>query len=154
MDANLRVVVLLPQAQMQYRMSVWRAGAWASISHESLDSEWLADILCLVKRSMERETKLRHTVEQFSRDRSQQLRRMMEIQEECRRRVVRDLHDEVSQSLTAALVQLDTVEALLHQQPEQAALQIGGLRTTLGRLHEEVQRVLLDLRPILLEQKN
>ncbi|MFO7631592.1 MAG: histidine kinase [Caldilinea sp.] len=118
-----------------------------------MDQEWLASVLCMVNRSMLREARLHAEVDRLVRDRSLHLRRMMEIQEECRRRVARDLHDEVSQSLTAALVQLDTVEALLYQQPDRAATQIGGLRTTLGRLHDEVQRVLLDLRPVLLEQK-
>jgi len=152
-NANLRAVALLPHTQMQDRTPLWTTGVWAAIPREHLDSEWLASILCLVKCLMAREAGLRDDVDRLVRDRSLHLRRMMEIQEECRRRVARDLHDEVSQSLTAALVQLDTVEALLHRQPEQAALQIGGLRTTLGRLHEEVQRVLLDLRPVLLEQK-
>ncbi|HAJ37978.1 MAG TPA: hypothetical protein DCL15_20090 [Chloroflexi bacterium] len=156
-DANLRVVALLPQDSVQYRSRVWAAGACASIPREHMDQEWLASILCVVHRAMAREARLRNNMDQLIRDRNLHLRRMMEIQEECRRRVARDLHDEVSQSLTAALVQLDTVTALLHQQTEQAAAQItpqiGGLRTTLSRLHEEVQRVLLDLRPVLLEQK-
>lgn len=152
-NANLRVVALLPQAHVQYRTSVWTVGACASIPREHMDQEWLASVLCVVHRAMTREARLRAEVDRLVRDRSLHLRRMMEIQEECRRRVARDLHDEVSQSLTAALVQLDTVETLLQQKPEQATTQLVGLRATLGHLHEEVQRVLLDLRPVLLEQK-
>lgn len=83
----------------------------------------------------------------------QLLRRVVEAQEECRHRIARDLHDEVSQSLTTALVQVDTVEALLRMQAPETATQLDRLRSTLLHLHEEVQRVLLDLRPVLLEQK-
>lgn len=151
-NATLRVVALLPQLQVQYRTSVWEVGACASIPREHMDQEWLASVLCVVHRAMAREASLHADVDRLIHDRSVHLRRMMEIQEECRRRVARDLHDEISQSLTAALVQLDTVTALLHQQPQQAAAPIEGLRATLGHLHEEVQRVLLDLRPVLLEQ--
>lgn len=152
-DATLRVVALLPQSQVQYRTSVWTVGACASIPREQVDQEWLASVLCVVQRAMMREARLHADVARLIHDRSLHLHRMMEIQEECRRRVARDLHDEISQSLTAALVQVDTVEAFLQQAPDQASAPIAGLRTTLSRLHEEVQRVLLDLRPVLLEQK-
>lgn len=83
----------------------------------------------------------------------QLLRRVVEAQEECRHRIARDLHDEVSQTLTAALVQVDTVEALLRMQSAETLTHLAALRATLLHLHEEVQRVLLDLRPRVLEQK-
>lgn len=152
-DADLFVVALLPQSLIQYRTAVWTVGACALIPREHIDPEWLAGVLGVVNRSMLREARLHAEVDRLVHDRSIHLRRMMEIQEECRRRVARDLHDEVSQSLAAALVQLDTIEALLQQEPAQASSQAAGLRSTLRQLHEEVQRVLLDLRPVLLEQK-
>jgi signal transduction histidine kinase len=85
-------------------------------------------------------------------DNQQLIHHIVEAQEEYRRRMARELHDEVGQSLAAALVQVETLEALLHDSP-QVKPHLTRLRATLERLHEEVQRVVLDLRPTLLEQK-
>ena len=53
----LRVVVLLPESSRQYRQLVWEAGACNGIPKEFMDQEWLATVLCIMHRAMEREAK-------------------------------------------------------------------------------------------------
>ncbi|MDR7554614.1 MAG: hypothetical protein QN157_03315 [Armatimonadota bacterium] len=57
---DLRVLVLLPASESQYRAAVWDAGACAGIPRDRMDGEWLATAVCLVRRAMERERGLWH----------------------------------------------------------------------------------------------
>ncbi|GBD10215.1 hypothetical protein HRbin22_02482 [Candidatus Thermoflexus japonica] len=55
-NPSARVVVLLPPgAPKAYRVALWEAGACVSTPRDRLDEEWLATVLCLVRRAMERE---------------------------------------------------------------------------------------------------
>lgn len=58
-NPHLRVVVLLPQSNRQYRKLVWEAGACNGIPKEFMDQEWLSTVLCIMHRAMEREATLR-----------------------------------------------------------------------------------------------
>lgn len=53
----LRVVALLPDHLRQYRQQVWEAGACNGIPKEHIDQEWLATVLCIMHRAMQREAK-------------------------------------------------------------------------------------------------
>lgn len=53
----LRVVALLPDHLRQYRQQVWEAGACNGIPKEHVDQEWLATVLCIMHRAMQREAK-------------------------------------------------------------------------------------------------
>lgn len=55
----MRIVVLLPAHQRQYRQLVWEAGACNSIPKEYVEQEWLSSILCVMVRAMQREARLR-----------------------------------------------------------------------------------------------
>ncbi len=57
-NPSLRVVVLLPLSYRQYRQLVWEAGACNGIPREHMDQEWLSTVLCLMHRSMERESRI------------------------------------------------------------------------------------------------
>ena len=57
-NPRLRTMVLLPQALRQYRETLWDAGACVSIPKEMIDQEWMSTALCLMRRAIERETKL------------------------------------------------------------------------------------------------
>lgn len=81
------------------------------------------------------------------------LQRLVYVSEECRRHVARELHDEISQSLAALILQADTATATLQSDSGMAALSLEKLRGGLVQLMDEVQRLVLQLRPALLEQR-
>lgn len=58
-NPKMRIVVLLPSHQRQYRQLVWEAGACNSIPKEYIEQEWLSSILCVMVRAMQREARLR-----------------------------------------------------------------------------------------------
>lgn len=57
-NPKMRIVALLPLGMRQYRQQVWDAGACNSIPKEHMDQEWLASILCVMYRAMQREARL------------------------------------------------------------------------------------------------
>lgn len=79
------------------------------------------------------------------------LRRLIELREEGGRSLARELHDEISQSLTAMQLDLDTAWAANPEAALALAPQLDRLQAGLARVSEEIQRIILDLRPSLLE---
>lgn len=61
-NPNLRMIAILPLHLRQYRQCLWDAGACTSIPKENMDQEWLASVLCLIHRAMEREDRLRKSL--------------------------------------------------------------------------------------------
>lgn len=62
-NPTLRLMVLLPTHLRQYRMQIWQAGACSSIPKERLDQEWLSSALCIMHRAMEREVRMRASLQ-------------------------------------------------------------------------------------------
>ncbi|MCL4489299.1 MAG: GAF domain-containing sensor histidine kinase [Chloroflexi bacterium] len=82
--------------------------------------------------------------------RGELLRRIIATQDERCRRISRELHDEISQSLTAMALDLEAVQ-LAHGKSDAAIARLGDLRPRLLAALDEVNRIILDLRPALLE---
>ena len=76
-------------------------------------------------------------------------RQILQAQEEERRRLAHELHDEAAQSLTSLLVHLRLLERA--QNPSEAQRYIQELRELTARALEDVRRVALDLRPKILD---
>lgn len=75
-------------------------------------------------------------------------RRLLALQEDERGRIAHDLHDEVGQTLTAALLQLEQIAI---RTGETARLECDQLRTTLQELTRYVRNLALELRPAILD---
>ena len=82
--------------------------------------------------------------------RGQLLHRLFQIQEQERRRIARDLHDEIGQHLTALLVGLKNVEAA--PDFETARQRAEDLHDLAAVAHQEVRRLARGLRPGVLEE--
>lgn len=79
------------------------------------------------------------------------LERAVVAQEEERKRIARELHDETGQTLTALAVGLGGVEATLDQDPALARKQINELKHLSMRAIDDLRQFVSDLRPVLLD---
>jgi signal transduction histidine kinase len=76
-------------------------------------------------------------------------RRLIEVQEEERRAIARELHDEIGQSLTALKL---SVEIIADSLPSEHADNIRPIEKSLGELLSTVRNISLDLRPAMLDE--
>lgn len=82
--------------------------------------------------------------------RSLLLNQLIEVQEEERKRIARELHDETSQALTAALLNLRALAGSLDEPKlQQKALDV---REIVSEALESIQYMTISLRPLLLDQ--
>jgi two-component system sensor histidine kinase UhpB len=81
-------------------------------------------------------------------ERRDSVRRALMVQEGERQRIARELHDEVGQTLTGVMLQ---VEGLAGKIPEELREQLDELRETARQGTEEVRRIARRLRPEALE---
>jgi len=108
-----------------------------------LESEqrWAAD---LEEKVRQRTAEL----QKLSESRNQLLHKTISAQEEERRRVARDLHDETSQALVALITNLAVLQRL---PPEEAHKHLPEFRESVVKALKEVNRIVLNLRPTLLD---
>jgi len=92
-------------------------------------------------------------------------RQVLEVQETERRRIARELHDEIGQALTGAKMMLESLdeqlrwsnngaasaEALSHDQTPLVLKQLGDVYGVIGETLEHVRDLSLDLRPAILD---
>jgi two-component system, NarL family, sensor histidine kinase UhpB len=88
-------------------------------------------------------------LQRLERERRESGRMALSIQESERRRVARELHDEIGQTLTAMLLQ---IEGLSSDLPERTRGELDELRETARTGAEDVRRIAQRLRPEALEE--
>jgi len=77
------------------------------------------------------------------------LQKSVQAQEEERRRLARELHDEAGQALTAILIRLQTLQT--ESDPETVTSRIEGLRLLTMQTLDDLRRLSMDLRPAALD---
>ncbi len=77
------------------------------------------------------------------------VRKLLSAQEDERRRIARELHDETCQTVAALAVGLDTVRRAAT--PEEASTKLEDARALASRTLEGLHRVIFDLRPSVLD---
>jgi two-component system, NarL family, sensor histidine kinase UhpB len=90
----------------------------------------------------------RRLLERIEAERRRAGRLVLRAQEEERKRVARDLHDEVNQALTAILVR---IEALGQAAPPSLAGELAEVKALAGRAMNELQQLARQLRPAALD---
>ena len=83
--------------------------------------------------------------------RGQLLSRAVAVQEEERKRIARELHDETGQMLTALAVSLGAVEQTIAQDPDKAQYQVAELKMLTMRTIDNLRQFVSDLRPTVLD---
>src|SRR5437763_13332855 len=90
----------------------------------------------------------RRLLQRIDAERRRSGRLVLRAQEEERRRLARDLHDEVNQALTAILLRL---EALAHAAPPELGDEVGELKRLVNQAMEELLQLARQLRPSALD---
>jgi signal transduction histidine kinase len=81
----------------------------------------------------------------------QEKERMMEIQEEARKKLARDLHDGPTQSVAALAMRVNFARRLMERDPEAAADELYKTEELARRTTKEIRHMLFTLRPLVLE---
>lgn len=77
--------------------------------------------------------------------------RVISAQEEERKRIARELHDETGQALNALIIHLNSAEEALPVDLTEARKKLGELRSLTAHTLDEIHRLIYDLRPTLLD---
>ncbi|MCL4369765.1 MAG: HAMP domain-containing protein, partial [Chloroflexi bacterium] len=114
------------------------------------DQEILAGVARQLGVALERSLLWRRLLEREERV-SQLLQRVIDAQEEERRRIARELHDETSQSMAALTVGLKVASSLIERDPRRAERILEGLKEATALTLREIHNIVYDLRPTLLD---
>jgi signal transduction histidine kinase len=79
------------------------------------------------------------------------LKRLITAQEDERKRVARELHDELGQSLSALSLHSEVVGKFIHSDPERAVEQLFLTRELINRTTDQMYELILALRPSVLD---
>ncbi len=86
-------------------------------------------------------------------DLEQEKERMMEIQEEARKKLARDLHDGPTQSVAAIAMRLNFARRLIDRDEKAAAEELNKIEDLARRTTKEIRHMLFTLRPLVLESQ-
>ncbi len=79
--------------------------------------------------------------------------RIIELQEDARKDLVRDLHDIPTQTIAAVAMRLGIIPKMLERDPDNVPDEIETIRNMTLRATEEIRHVLFKLRPLVLESR-
>jgi len=79
--------------------------------------------------------------------------RIIQVQEDVRRQVARNLHDGTVQFLSAITMGIDHMERLLEFKPEAAKSELAALRDLTRQATQQARLALFELRPLILETR-
>jgi signal transduction histidine kinase len=86
-------------------------------------------------------------------DLEQEKERMMEIQEEARKKLARDLHDGPTQSIAAIAMRVNFARRLMERDTRAAADELSKIEDLARRTTKEIRHMLFTLRPLVLESQ-
>lgn len=79
--------------------------------------------------------------------------RMVEVQEEARKKLARDLHDGPTQSVSAIAMRVNLAQRMLEKDPKAASEELGRIENLARRTTKEIRHMLFTLRPLILESQ-
>lgn len=115
----------------------------------------LANAFNQMVRQIETETAENRALSEHLRRQSTQrgelLKRLITAQEDERKRVARELHDELGQTLGGLALQLEAIDQLIATEPDRARERLGQTRTPIAEATEQMYDLILTLRPSALD---
>ncbi|MGC9522172.1 MAG: GAF domain-containing sensor histidine kinase [Anaerolineae bacterium] len=79
--------------------------------------------------------------------------RLVNVEEQARKKLARDLHDGPTQTIAAIAMRLNYVRLLVDQSPEEAMKELIQLEELARRTTKEIRQMLFTLRPLILESQ-
>jgi len=79
--------------------------------------------------------------------------RMLEVQEEARKKLARDLHDGPTQSVAAMAMRVNLTRRMLEKDPQAAGEELVRIEELARRTSKEIRHMLFTLRPLVLESQ-
>jgi signal transduction histidine kinase len=79
--------------------------------------------------------------------------RIIELQEDARKDLVRDLHDVPTQTIAAVAMRLGIIPRMMERDPSKVVEEVEIIRNMTLRATEEIRHVMFKLRPLILESK-
>ena len=79
--------------------------------------------------------------------------RIVEVEEDARKKLARDLHDGPTQSVAAIAMRVNYIRRLLERQPQQATEELWKVEDLARRTTKEIRHMLFTLRPLVLESQ-
>lgn len=83
----------------------------------------------------------------------QEKERLVEVEEEARRRLARELHDGPTQSVAALAMRLNFLQKLLEHHPDQLPMELEKTEQMARQAVQELRQFLFRLRPLILESQ-
>ncbi|NJL95559.1 MAG: GAF domain-containing sensor histidine kinase [Anaerolineae bacterium] len=77
--------------------------------------------------------------------------RLVDVEEDARKKLARDLHDGPTQSVTVIAMRVNYVKRIVDKQPQQAIEQLNEVEELARRTTKEIRHMLFTLRPLILE---
>lgn len=145
---NVSTVVLFPLQGQDTVLGIWMVLFRRPVTLIEHEMRLLSAIRGQLSVALEN-TQLWEKLRQKERIRAQLLNRVVSAQEEERRRISRELHDETGQALTSLLIQLKVLER--QSSAEGVQTRVEELRKTAAGTLQEVRRLAADLRPSALD---
>ena len=114
------------------------------------DAEFLAGVGNRIGTAIEKAT-LYEELQRREEARRELLGKVITAQEEERKRVARELHDETGQALTALIMSLAAVEDILPSDLPEVKRRLAELKSLTNRTLEDIRKLMFDLRPTVLD---
>ncbi len=77
--------------------------------------------------------------------------RIIELEDQTRKKLARDLHDGPAQTLAAMIMNIEFITRLYEREPDKVLSELGQLRETAQRTLAQVRNTMFELRPLVLE---
>ena len=84
--------------------------------------------------------------------RGELLKRLITAQEDERKRVARELHDDLGQALSALSLQVQSLERLINSNPDEAVEQLNQISDLIAETTDRMYELILALRPSVLDE--
>jgi len=130
------------------RIRNWGRELEAQVQQRTLELRESHDRL---ERAMAERARLYEELQRREATRAELLRKVITAQEEERKRIARELHDETSQGLTALVIGLDDLTASVNLGQDHVSERLQDMKTMAVTVLENVHKIIYDLRPSLLD---